>query len=1488
MSKIPNTPSSRKILGSVSSAALAVMLATAGSAQAQTNTSMVDGQTITLAAPVSVSDSPVVVVANNDVTVENNTSISTTGITQTIQVDATTTGAVINNSTGSTISADSRAINVDGDNATINNSGSILGTGDQRNGTIYGNRTSDNLIINNTATGVIDAGVGNSGAAIAIEVGGGGAPITGAVTNAGLIQGRGQASAAGGTAGDGLRFFGPGLAPVYQYNGDITNSGTITSESAVGTTAGVRFANRINFGGTLENTAEGTISGVNNGLYFGEADHTGGTVINDGTISSESRALNIDGSGLTVLNRGEIIGTGNPRNGTVYLDSTAQNFVLNNEGIIDAGAGLEGAGFSAELSADGNDFTIINSTAAVIQGRGQAAAGLAGAGDGLRFERTRVDGALEGSTTGLFTGDITNAGLINSESAQGTAAAIRFVNGTSFSGVIENEETGVISGVQNGLYFGNATPAGGGDFTGAVVNNAGVISSDSRAVNIDGTGLVLNNTGSILGTGNQRNGTVYSDGTAQNFTVNNAGTIDAGEGFDGSGFAAEIVGENTFVLDNSGTIEGRGQGAFSDGLRIGNGGNTGIANASITNSGTINSESLGAGAVSGVRIVNGVALNGTLSNTETGVISGAQNGLYFGTGDHSNAVVENAGLISSDSRALNIDGSGLAVNNTGSILGTGNQRNGTVYADSTAQSFTLNNAGTIDAGAGNEGAGFSAELSETGNEFSISNSALIQGRGQAGAGLATAGDGLRFERTRVDGALDGTTTGLFTGDITNSGTIDSEAIAGTTAGIRFVNGTSFQGTLNNEVGGVISGVNNGLYFGNATPAGGADHTGGVVNNAGVISSDSRALNIDGAGLVVNNSGSILGTGDQRNGTVYADATADLYTLNNLSGGVIDAGAGNNGSGVSLQSGNVDGETVSFSLVNEGTIAGRGTELVPAGVRIFGGADNVTVDGDITNSGLISSEDAAAILIENVNFAGTITNSGTLSGTSVLDASTATGAVSFNQIGGAFNADFIGSDFDDNLSVTGTNFALNADVIGGVETTIDAVSTTVSGSRSLEGNLTSNGNLTFDLGVDSLAVDGNTTFGADSTVTVTTNTNVSEIILDTPITVISETGTFTDNGLDVNVIDDDFLVDYDVALGSVTVTATAAALDDVSDDANISAVSSVISTAFAAGQLDSTIANTLNDVSNAGEFGAEVVSLLPTVNESVSREIWETHKQTADYISSRLSSDAPNGAWVQGEFRSSDRDSESVSVDGYEADTSSVTFGYDRKVSDALRLGASYTRADIDIDEDGNEDESNDLNTNQLSVYAGYDAGNVFISGQAGYVFGSGDSERVTETGATAADFDVDGFVGQVTASYELGVFTPQAGLRYGNVSQESFTETGGLNLTVDVDDVQYLEAVVGGKFTPEVAVFGDWTVKPTLGVNYVYDFIGDARDVNVTLPGASAVRLSSGDPAESRFEVTAGIDLVSVSGVSVGVSYEGDFSSGYSSNAGLIRARLGF
>ncbi|NRA28932.1 MAG: hypothetical protein HRU11_01630 [Parvularculaceae bacterium] len=580
----------------------------------------------------------------------------------------------------------------------------------------------------------------------------------------------------------------------------------------------------------------------------------------------------------------------------------------------------------------------------------------------------------------------------------------------------------------------------------------GEIVDFSRAVDVRGDNATVANAGLIGATGDQRNGVIYTNDTANGFTIQNQapGSIDPGSVYSGAAISISLDPNNPTegTITNAGSIAGRGNagagtGLAGDGIRFETvraggalGVNAGTFEGDITNAGTISSDGAN-GTVAGIRFVNGVSFDGRLTNEVTGVISGTQNGVYFGNaipaggGDFSNANLDNFGTISSGSRALNIDGDGLTVINSGSILGTGNQRNGTIYADSTAQNFRIANSGLIDAGVGNQGAAFSVELTSTGNDFTIDNSGHIYGRGQASAGAATAGDGLRFERTRVGGALDGTTSGLFTGDIINSGVIASESAQGTAGGIRFVNGVSFSGEINNS--GTIKGVQNGLYFGNPTPAGGGDFTGAVVNNTGTISSGSRALNIDGRGLSVNNDGYILSTGNQRNGTVYVDGTANAFTVNNRLGGVVDAGKGNNGSGVSIQVGAADGATQTFSLNNKGTIAGRGDSLPSgeaAGLRLFGGAANTSAAANITNTGKISSETSAAVLIEGVDFTGTFTNGGELYGPRAFDASAATGGVNFVQVGGSLKGSFEGSGFADSIEFAGGRFGGEVNLNGG--------------------------------------------------------------------------------------------------------------------------------------------------------------------------------------------------------------------------------------------------------------------------------------------------------------------------------------------------------------------------------------------------------------------------------------------------------------------------
>ncbi len=729
---------------------------------------------------------------------------------------------------------------------------------------------------------------------------------------------------------------------------------------------------------------DGTIDGGFNGVNFVNGGESSGALLNYGVVSSDSRAVNIGGSDIDVLNYGHILGTGDQRNGTIYSDGTAEDFKIVNarHAVIDAGEGNDGAGIAlqtGDVDGDVVEARVINH--GTIEGRGQAAADTGQAGDGIRIF-SGVDG---GGTT--FEGDILNSGKVLSESEVGPTSAIRFSDGLSFDGKVVNAHGGLIDGANNGLYFGDAEHD-------AKVLNYGTIQSDSRAVNIDGSGVDLHNFGRILGTDDQRNGTVYSDATADDYSILNAryAVIDAGKGNDGAGVALQTGEVDGDVVEasvtNRGTIEGRGRAAANtgqagDGIRIFSGveGGGTAFKGDLFNSGKILSESE-VGPTSAIRFSDGLSFDGKVTNARGGLIDGANNGLYFGDADHKAKAV-NHGTIQSDSRAVNIDGTGVDLDNFGRILGTDDQRNGTVYSDATADDYSIFNAlrGVIDAGDGNEGAGIALQTGEVADDVvhaDIVNRGTIEGRGQAAANTGLAGDGIRI----FSGVEGGGTT--FKGDIFNSGKILSESEQGPTSAVRFSDGLGFEGTITNARNGLIDGANNGLYFGNS------EHDAQAINH-GTIQSDSRAVNIDGSGVEVENYGRILGTGDQRNGTVYSDATAEEFSVTNHRQALIDAGRGNDGAGVSFQVGDADGDVVEAELVNYGTIIGRGDgagNLTGDGVRLFTGAAEVQTvfDGDIVNGGRILSEEAAGIrLSADVALDGEIRNDGLIKGAVGIDA-----------------------------------------------------------------------------------------------------------------------------------------------------------------------------------------------------------------------------------------------------------------------------------------------------------------------------------------------------------------------------------------------------------------------------------------------------------------------------------------------------------------------
>lgn len=362
-----------------------------------------------------------------------------------------------------------------------------------------------------------------------------------------------------------------------------------------------------------------------------------------------------------------------------------------------------------------------------------------------------------------------------------------------------------------------------------------------------------------------------------------------------------------------------------------------------------------------------------------GAIAGHFNGISS-TGNSLN--LRNAGVISSNSRAVDIsDGDNLSVSNRGTILGTGNQRNGTFYVDGTVDNLALTNAqrAVIDTGEGNLGDAVSVQVGTAGDlsndNININNRGLLQGRGDGpevfaeGARVAANGSsGLRFFNGSEQPQAN------ISGSIRNSGTITAEVNVGFLGGLVVEDGVAFSGEIDNVRGGVISGPRNGLYIGEA------EHN-LTINNRGRIESGSRVVNIDGSGVRFSNSGEVIGTGNQRNGTVYADSTAETFSIRNERRGIIDAGEGNEGAGISLQLGDEAGDVVESVIFNSGLVQGRGagadgTNAAGDGVRLFTTIEaGVVFQGDINNQQggrIIGSLDGVTIQ-ENVTLQGDINN-----------------------------------------------------------------------------------------------------------------------------------------------------------------------------------------------------------------------------------------------------------------------------------------------------------------------------------------------------------------------------------------------------------------------------------------------------------------------------------------------------------------------------------
>jgi len=974
--------------------------------------------------------------------------------------------------------------------------GSVSVTGTGGNGSGSGG-SNFGIYVNATS------GISAAGAAGGVTVNGTGGNASGngnygILVNGGSITGAGGVMSITGAGGNGS---GNSNIGVYVQTGTVSNtgSGTITVQ---GTGRGTTNSNS-DVG--VQVGAAGVISTVDGNLTINNT--TGGGAgtgaYNYGVyITGAGSTIETTGSGNISITAtgGNASGSGGSNNG-VYVNAANGIQVTGTGGITVVGTGGNGSGSGTA------NYGVLVDTGNSITGNGGAMSitGTGGNSTGSTNIGTYVSGGtISNIGTGTLTVQGTGAGNTNSGSDVGVQVDAAGVISTINGNLTVNNTTGGGAGTGTNNYgayvtgtnstikttgSGNVSITGtGGNAAGSGIQNAGVRVDNANGIQTTGTGTIT-----VAGTGGNGSG-----GTSNN----NYGVIVSGSITGGSGDNVTITGTggNSSGNQNAGIrVTGAGSAISATG--------TGILTLHGTGSGNTNSNS-----DYGIYVVSG----GVISSANGNLIINNTNGGGAGTGTSNFGV-----FVTGTNSTIETTGSGnLSVTATGgNATGSGGSNYG-VYVNSangiqTTGTGTITVVGTGGNGTGGSGAGNSGVYVDTGHSITAASGDNVSITGTGGNSSGNSNYGIEV----TGGTISTTGSGTMTLQATASGNTNSTndyglyLIAGGV--ISSQNGNL---TVNNSTGGGAgTGVSNdGVYItgtnstiettgsGNVSVTGtGGNASGSGGSNIGVIVQSANGIQTTGTGSIT-----VVGTGGNGSGSgannvgVYVDTG---HSITAASGDNVSiTGTGGNSSGNSNYGIQVAGGTISTTgtgtITMQGTSSGNTNSSSDTGVEMDSGGVISSVNGNLTISnstggGAGSGTSNYGVLVTGTGSTIKTTGSGNLSvtgtggnatgsgnynyGIYVTNANgiqtTGTGTISVtgtggngNGTGGSNNGVYVSGSITggsgDNVSITGTGGNSSGSSNHGIEVTGGTISTTGTGTMTVQGTGAGNTNSGNDLGL----------------------------------------------------------------------------------------------------------------------------------------------------------------------------------------------------------------------------------------------------------------------------------------------------------------------------------------------------------------------------------------------------------------------------------------
>ena len=873
-------------------------------------------------------------------------------------------GAVVNGATDATsalIAGVGRGVHIESDAATVNNYGTIAGTGIAATGVVLsgggkvGNAQSGRIMgdqLGVVMTGAVTSTVTNLGTIAAattehslyargVYMTGAGTVINGAVSaasalisaafagvsinvgyNAATVANYGTIVGTGASAG-GIHLSGQGRVSNMQGalisgardgvlisgSGSIGNFGTIRGVSSYG--SGIGLAG----GGSVANGLTGLISGGYTGVrMYGIG---ASTVVNHGSIAGDRFGINIYADTATVDNFGTVAGLGGAG---IYMKAGA---VANGAATATSAliTGLyTGVSISGTAAASVSNF-------GTIAGTGTFSAGIALSGGG---NIGNVGGALiSGGHLGVImagaASTVANLGTIVAAAGSdlypigivigGTGTVINGAADAALA-LITAAHVGIqIAGSDAGTVANYGTILGTGTYgTGIKLQGGGVDNAQGALISGMRDGVYILNTGAVSNFGAIRGGVdgieMYGpDGLVANFATI-AGL--AGAGIDMRGGA--VV--NGATDATSALITG-----LNNGVVI-----YGTAAAAVTNFGTIEATGTDSWGI----VLSG---GGSVSNVGGALISGDRLGvLVWG---YAAGAVSNSGII----RGAGAVSTGIQMGGGSVINGQGGLISGTFIgvALAGAAASTVGNYGTITGGS------FGIEIFGAGG--AVDNFGRIEATDNNSFGVYLSGGDVRnLAGALITGSARGVQIfGDLASNVSNYGTILATGTDG--RGIYLSGG----GTVSNAFTGLISGVDVGIQI--------SGTIGTATNYGNVVATQTGGIGIRVDIGAVTNFGTVIG-GENGIGVYVGNG-------NVVSSGTI-AAAGPFGRAVVVQEG---------TFINYGLVQGAvyGLELTPTAGS---GGSNVNVSGTVVGATGISAASPAGT-------SQTVTVAGSVSGTSGL-------------------------------------------------------------------------------------------------------------------------------------------------------------------------------------------------------------------------------------------------------------------------------------------------------------------------------------------------------------------------------------------------------------------------------------------------------------------------------------------------------------------------